>query len=234
MFYVRLSPVQEDDFNRGSQDWHDEDEMLGSGDVKKLIEEGRFADWAAKVLAPMVLMDAIGKNDLDTVNGLIGIGTDVTFELGEESGIAHCNGPSPLMLASQADMTPNGAIVQALLDAGADKTIDFEDAWGETALALAARHNMNPKIITLLANAGATVNWQDDEDCTPIMCAARYNTNPAVAETLLGHGAHLDGINRCSKETIWDYAAQNPNSGAIMAVLNKHREANNKTKTLTV
>ena len=74
------------------------------------------------------------------------------------------DGDTPLHLAARYNGNP--AIIEALIDAGADLGAR-EDVYGWTPLHAAAGDNANPAIIEALLDAGADVNAQDELGMTP-------------------------------------------------------------------
>ncbi len=76
-------------------------------------------------------------------------------------------------------------VAALLLDRGADP--EAADAWGNTALHLAAHEGM-PGIVELLLRRGANVNARREDGATPLRAALKEERT-AVAELLRGHGA---------------------------------------------
>ena len=92
----------------------------------------------------------------------------------------------------------NPAVLQALIDAGADvDALTPYDDGGVTALTLAAAFNRNPEVARTLIAAGADPNARVEEypgvgsGPTVLMAAAAYNPNPAVLHALLEAGADV-------------------------------------------
>jgi len=83
----------------------------------------------------------------------------------------------------------HGAVVQALLDAGAiaDRTAG---SCRETALHMAASYG-HPEVARILLAAGADVDARDAQGCTPLHTAARMSRE-GMAEILLDAGASLE------------------------------------------
>ncbi len=128
---------------------------------------------------------------------------------------------TPLHIATSFNESHEVTIV--LLNAGADIYIPITEGINVeyTLIQGAARHNLNPKIITILVNAGADVNGRDTLARTPLLLAAKYNKNPEVITALLNAGAELNRRDITYKRTALHMAARyNKNPAVIMALLN--------------
>ena len=96
--------------------------------------------------------------------------------------------------------------VQAAIDKGAD--VKAQDKLGRTPLLLAAEHNPNPGVITVLLKAGADIEAACNCGITPLIGAAELNNHPEVITTLLKAGA--DAMTKSNKgKTAFDYAQDN-------------------------
>ena len=73
---------------------------------------------------------------------------------------------------------------------------------------IAAAHNSNPEVITVLVQAGADVNATDASGVTPLMLAAAGNSNPEVITVLLSLGADPKAKDNSGKTAI-DHARKN-------------------------
>ena len=105
-------------------------------------------------------------------------------------------GSTPLHRAARDSENP--AVIQALLDAGAD--LEARDTWSLTPLHLAADNKINPAVIQALViqallDAGANIEARDEDGNTPLHKAARRSRNPAVIQALLNAGADASAQN---------------------------------------
>ena len=115
-------------------------------------------------------------------------------------------------LYAAAMFTGNPAVIEALLNAGADPMAR------NSALYAAAMFTGNPAVIEALLNAGADSMARDNRGNTPLHRAAQYNENPAVIETLLAAGADLEVRNE-DGNTPLHFATENNENPAVRGVL---------------
>ena len=104
-----------------------------------------------------------------------------------------------------ASYNENAAVVQALLDAGAD--LEARTEYGVTPLMLAASNNES-SVVQALLDAGADLEARDVFGNKPLMEAARYNENAAVVQALLDAGADATATNEDGENT-WDLIQEN-------------------------
>lgn len=86
-----------------------------------------------------------------------------------------------------AGKNPSPAVIQALLEAGADPDARNED--GLTPLYVASALNPNPDVIAALIEGGADPNARTERGRTPLEAAVAKNPNPAVIQALIEGGA---------------------------------------------
>ena len=112
----------------------------------------------------------------------------------------------------------NSAIVQILLDAGAD--IEFKDFSGRTALMWAVQEEGHGEIVDVLLRAGADVNAKDRAGRTALMLTASRNDNPDVIARLIKAGADVNAQD-ANGETVLIWAADNSKNPEVIATLLK-------------
>ncbi|MDR2192691.1 MAG: ankyrin repeat domain-containing protein [Endomicrobium sp.] len=98
---------------------------------------------------------------------------------------------TPLMYAV-GDMTQNKpAVIQALLDAGAD--VNAKNATQDSPLSIASRYARDSEIIDILVNGGANIEERDKNGYTPLMIAIRKNSShPEIALALIKLKANVN------------------------------------------
>jgi ankyrin repeat protein len=134
------------------------------------------------------LLIAVKELNLNAIEKLIQEGANVN---------THVHGYYPLHFAAIKDsgtedeQSVRATIVQTLLDAGADVTV--ENQFGSTPLHNAALSN-NVPVIKLLIKAGAHINASTEEGETPLSLAAR-NGDPIAVWLLLKAGANVNERN---------------------------------------
>ena len=102
------------------------------------------------------------------------------------------DGETPLMTAAEETRSP--AIIQALLEAGAD--VNEQDDDGETPLMYAMGSYADPGIVRALLDGGADIHMRDEKNRTALMHALKEHAGPEVLAILLDAGASVD---------LWDY-----------------------------
>ena len=115
---------------------------------------------------------------LDQVAACLDAGVDVAAR--NDSGFA------PLHAA--AAHTANPAMIEALLNAGADLEAR-DNALGSTPLGLAVRNNGNLAVIEVLLTAGADPETQDNGGLSSLHLAAEHTDSPAMIGVLIKAGA---------------------------------------------
>lgn len=95
----------------------------------------------------------------------------------------------PLQLATSYSRDP--AVIELLLDRGADINEVTRRGPVRTPITFAAEHNPNPSITALLLDRGADVNDKGHAGMTPLHYAAKDN-HLAIVKLLLDRGAHVN------------------------------------------
>ncbi|MDR2244608.1 MAG: ankyrin repeat domain-containing protein [Burkholderiales bacterium] len=122
---------------------------------------------------------------------------------------------SVLMWAAMG--TPDIAIIQALVDRGADVN-ESDPLYTGTPLSAAAGYGRTPKMITELVRLGGDVNKTVSNDETPLMIAARYNHQPGFVEALVAAGAKVDAKS-AQGATALDIAIRSKNTTVKQALI---------------
>jgi len=140
-------------------------------------------------------------------------------EAGAEVSVADEQGYFPLHRAAQRG-TP--AIVQALLDAGAEvdawaKGYGVDAGWDYTPLHEAAGENQNLEVAATLLRAGANVNAWGESGRTPLHRAAAENPDPAAIRLLLEAGAEVNARGTLGRTPL--HEAANRNNPAVVTAL---------------
>ena len=117
----------------------------------------------------------------------VSVKTDLTFTfMGESETVQIGPGTTPLHWA--AGYSDDTAVIEALVDSGADPNVRG-DGDLTTPLDMAASLSEAPAIIEALIEAGADPNARGEGDFTPLHAAALNNQEPAVIEALIEAGA---------------------------------------------
>jgi ankyrin repeat protein len=119
---------------------------------------------------PNQLLISAETGDIDAVIDLLGMGVDANAQ--------DQRGETVLMKAVQRKK--NYRVIEALLNAGANRTISCKDSKGETALLKAIQHN-GTAILCLLRDAGASVEDRDNRGRNILEIANRSYKSELVA-----------------------------------------------------
>src|SRR5260370_15365956 len=144
--------------------------------VRSLLQTGANAN-TREADGTTALHWAVSRDDLKTVDLLIGAGADVKA--------VNRFGVSPLLIASN---NASVGVVERLLKAGADPNSAMPE--GETALMTAARAGKS-NVMQVLHRAGADVKARESWHGQPALMGAAANNDPAAIETLQELGSDL-------------------------------------------
>ena len=125
-----------------------------------------------------------------------------------------------------SDFNNNPAIIEVLLNAGADRNAQTQSGW--TPLHFAAGMNNNQAVIEALLNAGADLSAPTQSGWSPLHVAARMNENPALIKALLNAGAEPNERDANGWTPLHFAARMNENPAAIEALLNAGAEPNER------
>ena len=125
-----------------------------------------------------------------------------------------------------ADSNNNRAVIEALLNGGAEPNAQTQSGW--TPLHVAAGMNKNPAVIEALLNAGADLSARDANGRTPLHVAARMNENPWMIKALLNGGAEPNAQTQSGSTPLHVAAGMNKNPAVIEALLNASAEPNER------
>lgn len=98
------------------------------------------------------------------------------------------------------------AVLQALLDGGADTTETITVTAPQTLMAFASFTNMSPDVVSFLAQKTGGVNEPNTKGTTPIMWAAMYSPSPAVIDALVKEGADINDSRHSANRSPLDWA----------------------------
>ena len=182
------------------------------------------------------------------VQALLAAGVDPTARTGNGSTALHfaagmnvnladsnINLSDIIMLFSEdrslllADSNNNRAVIEALLNGGAEPNAQTQSGW--TPLHVTAGMNKNPAVIEALLNAGADLSARDANGQTPLHHAAGMNKNPAVIEALLNGGAEPNAQTQSGATPLHHAAGMNKNPVVIEALLNAGADPNAQTQS---
>ena len=132
------------------------------------------------------------------------------------------SGESPLLLAAAFNKDP--AVIQALLDAGADP--EAKDRLEVQPLHWAAAYNENTAVLQTLLDAGADINAREGLENTPLHYAAYLNETPGMINFLLYAGADIEARTVNGTTPLHSAAAPNENPAALQALLDAGADIN--------
>ena len=164
--------------------------------IKSIIEKYGF-DYNFVDEGTSLLHLAVLSNNLDTVKFFIEKGLDIEQKI-------ELTMQTPFLLA--AEVTNNPAILQFLMDAGAD--INARDKNGENALISAAGRNPCLEVTKFLLSLGFDTEERDSEGFTPTLNAARWQENVDVLIELVKAGASTTVVTN-NGETMFHLSAMN-------------------------
>lgn len=172
---------------------------------------GLFAmDTAKSVGRVRQLLNAIHRNDVEAVRGLIHAGVNVNTEI-EHFGL---KGYSPLHMAAGSNET-DLEIVEMLLYKGAN--IDAVREGGETPLLLAADSSASA-IASRLIRAGADINAANEWGRTALHSAAAQK-NPEMVRMLIDAKANLNAKIKSNGETPLMWAMRSGNQKVVRMLI---------------
>jgi hypothetical protein len=145
--------------------------------------------WARSNPKDRALHQAINRHDLSAVREMLSEGAN--------PNVQDRDGNTLLMSASTDDL--NAAIIQMLIDSGAD--VNGRRGW---ALLYAMNQQNNPKNVAILLKAGANINAREGDSSTALMTAALYG-HADIIQLLLAAGADVNARDLTGRSAI-DFA----------------------------
>jgi hypothetical protein len=150
-------------------------------EAKPAAEKKRITTAPANVSpAPTTLLAAVKHGRIDIVKSLLANGANINE--------TDADGSTSLMIASEANLANNLALVQTLIDARA--SLEARDSQGRSAMHRAAAEG-KINIVGLLVESGALVNRRATDGGTPLFYAVKSGKLPVV-QLLVAHHAQLD------------------------------------------
>ncbi len=144
--------------------------------MKALIEGGADID-CEDDFRDTPLITALRRPNWNIAKQLVEAGADVKHQ--------NKNNVTPLMMFCSA-RDPSAVVIDLLLKRLKAADIDRKDAWGETALMIALKHE-NWDIAKQLIEAGADVNQQNNDQETPLTIAHQKNAPSNIIDLLSNH-----------------------------------------------
>ena len=173
----------------------------------------------ALLLATTPLVDAVRRNDAESVRALLADRVNVDAAEGD--------GATALHWAVYGD---RGDLVDLLLAAGA--RADVANDLSITPLHLAAA-NGNAAIVSALIARGARADAASETGVTPLMEAARSGSGPAV-RALIAQGADVNAREHDRNQTPLMWAAARGQTAVIKALLEHHADVHARTRVRPV
>ena len=202
----------------------------GAGAVEVLLTHPRAKRPASSRLNYMLYQEVTSRQNLAKMKVLIEHGADA----GHPSGFAS---RAPLHQAvslslgnylsaqqREAIIARNVATARFLLESGAE--VDQRDSYGQTALHLAAEHDIgSEEIARFLLRAGADPDAADDDGDTPLHVAS-YHKNVKGVKALVEHGADVTRAGRRGRTPLHralepdrNYGYRNVDEDSVLAIV---------------
>ena len=153
-------------------------------------EEPEVIEVSVLIDEPKAEPETEAKDKADAANAAQAEGLDDVARCLLGGADPNAQGQDGTPLHQAATSSKSAAVVQALLEIGAD--LDARDKNGFTPLHRAAMYSRHPAVIQALLDAGADLNARDNGGFAPLHRAAVGSKTPAVVKLLLDVGADLN------------------------------------------